>query len=295
MKFGHRPGVTLPAPHASRDSASATLDENEGDMGLDRIGSASYDEMMKQLEVEFHDEAAERVDEMGEMIAEIENGGAAEELLPQIRRVSHNLKGTATSFGYPVVSMIAHRLETYINDMRQWDPKALKDLYLFTDRMGAMLDRAIQPSDDEIAQIVRSLPAQSLNKGPVNIDIQQKVVEIMLVTPTRTIAKLLSQQIIACGFRVNSVQDPIEGLTMALRTRPDMVITSQAMKGVNGVDLIRALKAIAVTEPIPVAILTSQEAGAAVFERLPKGTTILRTGEHFADDFGEAIATYGLG
>jgi chemotaxis protein histidine kinase CheA len=264
-------------------------------MALDRIGSASYDEMMKQLEVEFHDDATERVDEMGELIAQIENGGSADELLPTVRRLGHNLKGTAASFGYPAVSMIAHRLETYINDMRQWDPNALKDLYLFTDKMSQMLDRATQPSDDEIAQIVRSLPAQSMGKTPVNIDITVKVVEIMLVTPTRTIAKLLSQQIIACGFRVNSVQDPIEGLTMALRTRPDMVITSQAMKGMTGVDLIRALKAIAVTEPIPAAILTSQELTAAVFERLPKGTMMLRTGEQFADDFGEAIAKCGLG
>src|SRR5258707_3436570 len=117
----------------------------------------------------------------------------------------------------------------------------------------------------------------------------------MLVTPTRTIAKLLSQQIIACGFRVNSVQDPIEGLTMAVRTRPDMIITSQAMKGMTGVDLICALKAIAVTQPIPAAILTSQELTTTVFERLPKGVVILRTGEQFADDFGAAIAQFGLG
>jgi CheY-like chemotaxis protein len=187
--------------------------------------------------------------------------------------------------------------------MRQWELKALEDLYCFVDRMGEMLDRPVQPSDDEIAQIVRSLPAQSLDRPApaqpagtaANMDIQVKVVEILLVTPTRTIAKLLSQQIIACGFRVNSVADPIEGLTMAIRTRPDMIITSQAMKGMAGVDLICALRAIAVTERIPACILTSQELNAAVFERLPAGTTMLRTGEQFADDFGGAIAQYGLG
>ncbi|HVJ44244.1 MAG TPA: Hpt domain-containing protein [Dongiaceae bacterium] len=266
---------------------------------LVQVGGSGYDDMTKQLDIEYHDDASERVAEMAQCLAQIGQDGPTDALLGNIRRQGHNLKGTAASFGYPVVTMIAHRLETYLNDMRQWTPKALEDLYRFVDRMGEMLDRPHQPSDDEIAQIVRGLPAQSLDMaapaGTGNLDIQIKVVEIMLVTPTRTIAKLLSQQIIACGFRVNSVADPIEGLTMAIRTRPDMIITSQAMKGMTGVDLICALRAIGVTERIPACILTSQEAGAAVFDRLPAGTMLMRTGEQFADDFGAAIAQYGLG
>lgn len=268
-------------------------------MAIGRGGAGNYDEMIKQLEIEYHDDASERIAEMAHCLEQIGEIGATDELMSIIRRQGHNLKGTSASFGYPVITMIAHRLETYLNDMRHWEPAALEDLYRFVDRMGEMLDRGTQPSDDEIAQIVRALPAQSLDRvpdrGPANLDIQVKIVEILLITPTRTIAKLLSQQIIACGFRVNSVADPIEGLTMALRTRPDMVITSQAMKGMTGVDLIRALRAIAATERIPACILTSQEPGAAVFERLPEGTMMLRTGEQFADDFGSVIAQCGLG
>jgi chemotaxis protein histidine kinase CheA len=267
-----------------------------------RNNLGSYDDMVRQLDIEYHDDASERIAEMAQCLAQISEEGPNEALLSKLRRQGHNLKGTAASFGYPVITMIAHRLETYINDMRQWEAQTLEDLYRFVDQMGEMLDRQVQPSDDEISQIVRSLPAQSIDRSTPqqaqtasNMDIQIKVVEILLVTPTRTIAKLLSQQIIACGFRVNSVADPIEGLTMALRTRPDMIITSQAMKGMSGVDLICALKSISVTERIPACILTSQEAGAAVFERLPAGTMMLHTGDQFADDFGAAIAQYGLG
>jgi chemotaxis protein histidine kinase CheA len=263
-----------------------------------RNNLGNYDDMVRQLDIEYHDDASERIADMAQCLAQIGEEGPNEALISKLRRQGHNLKGTAASFGYPVITMIAHRLETYINDMRQWEPATLKDLYRFVDLMGEMLDRPVQPSDDEISQIVRSLPAQSMipaAQTAANMDIQVKVVEILLVTPTRTIAKLLSQQIIACGFRVNSVSDPIEGLTMAIRTRPDMIITSQAMKGMSGVDLICALKSIAVTERIPACILTSQELGAAVFERLPAGTMMLRTGDQFADDFGTAIAQCGLG
>jgi len=262
-------------------------------------GGVGHDDIVRQLDIEYHDDASERMGEMARCLDRIGEEGPTDELLSIVRRQGHNLKGTAASFGYPVITLIAHRLETYLNDMREWSPKALDDLYTFVDRMSSMLERGNQPSDDEIAQIVRELPAQSLDRPAAgtasNMDIQVKVVEILLVTPTRTIAKLLSQQIIACGFRVNSVQDPIEGLTMAIRTRPDMLITSQAMKGMTGVDLIRAVRAIGVTEKMPACILTSQELGAAVFDRLPPGTTMLRTGDQFADDFGEAIAKHGLG
>jgi chemotaxis protein histidine kinase CheA len=263
-----------------------------------RNNLGNYDDMVRQLDIEYHDDASERIADMAQCLAQIGEDGPNEALISKLRRQGHNLKGTAASFGYPVITMIAHRLETYINDMRQWEQATLTDLYRFVDLMGEMLDRPVQPSDDEISQIVRSLPAQSMvpaAQTAANMDIQVKVVEILLVTPTRTIAKLLSQQIIACGFRVNSVSDPIEGLTMAIRTRPDMIITSQAMKGMSGVDLICALKSIAVTERIPACILTSQELGAAVFERLPAGTMMLRTGDQFADDFGSAIAQCGLG
>ena len=266
-----------------------------------RNNLGNYDDVVRQLDIEYHDDASERIADMAQCLARIGEDGPNEALISKLRRQGHNLKGTAASFGYPVITMIAHRLETYLNDMREWEPQTLDSLYRFVDLMGEMLDRPVQPSDDEISQIVRSLPAQSIDRSvpeaqiASNIDIQVKVVEILLVTPTRTIAKLLSQQIIACGFRVNSVADPIEGLTMAIRTRPDMIITSQAMKGMSGVDLICALKSIAVTERIPACILTSQELGAAVFERLPAGTMMLRTGDQFADDFGAAIAQYGLG
>ncbi len=115
-------------------------------------------------------------------------------------------------------------------------------------------------------------------------DVEIRNVEILLVTPARSIAKILTKQIMACGFRVNTVQDPVEGLTTAMRLKPDMVITSQEMKGLNGVDLIRALKAMEGTEKIPCAVLTSQELDSAAFGRLPAGGPVVRAGGHFADD-----------
>ena len=235
-----------------------------------------------------------RLGDMNRLLDDIARTGASDELLSGLQRHAHNLRITGSSFGFPIVTLIAQRLEAYLTDMSQWSDRSQQDAQEFTDALGEMLERRQQPDDAEIARVVRGLPSQvSRTFSPGDVEIRN--VEILLVTPARAIAKLLAKQIMACGFRVNTVQDPVEGLSMALRLRPDMVITSQEMKGLNGVDLIRALKAMEGTENIPCAILTSQELASTAFARLPQDSPALRTGGHFADDFAKVVTQFGLG
>lgn len=259
-----------------------------------KVKSANLDELNAKAELEFHDDAGARVAEMNRLLDQIAGDGPQKELLSDFQGHAHNLRITGASFGFPAVTLIAQRLENYLSDLSQWAERSSQDLQEFVDRIGEMLERANQPPDDEIATLVRALPShvnREFHPGEVEI----RHVEMLLVTPARAIAKLLSKQIMACGFRVNAVQDPVEGLTTAMRLRPDMLITSQVMKGLNGVDLIRALKAMEGTEKIPCAVLTSQELDAAVFARLPGDCAVLRTGEPFADDFAKAVTRFGLG
>lgn len=126
-------------------------------------------------------------------------------------------------------------------------------------------------------------------------DMRQAQVEVLLVTPTRAIAKLLTQQINACGFRVNAVNDPVDGLTAALCARPDMIITSQEMRTMSGVDLLCAVRAISAVAKTPAALLTSKSSDRAAFPGLPEDVMLLRMGDAFTDDFAGAIAQFGIG
>lgn len=259
-----------------------------------KVSGANIDELTQKAELEFHDEATARLAEMNRLLDDIAAKGADDDNLPALLEHANNLRITGASFGLPAVTLIAQRLEGYLNDLADWSDKAQREVQEFCDALGEMLERKTQPDDDEIAQIVRALPSHvSRTFSPGDVEIRN--VEILLVTPARSVAKILSKQIMACGFRVNSVNDPIEGLTTALRLRPDMVITSQVMKGLTGVDLIRALKAVAVTEKIPCAVLTSQELDSADFSRLPNGAPVLRSGSNFADDFAKVVTQLGLG
>ncbi len=160
--------------------------------------------------------------------------------------------------------------------------------------MAQMLERPQQPSEVELSQIVRALPSHLVQNFSVR-EITGHTVEVLLVTPTRALAKLLSQQIMACGFRVNAVNDPMDGLNAALRARPDMIITSQVMRTMTGLDLVRAVRAISATRKIPAAILTSQGSDRGLFPGIPDDVAILGTGDQFADDFGKVIAQFGIG
>ena len=259
-----------------------------------KLSGGNYDEMMKTLQVEVHDDATDRLGEMCRILDKMAVDGPNDADLSAFRRLAHNLKGLGGSFGYPALSQIAHRLESYVGEMTSWNEATPSQLQLFLDRMGEMLVRSAQPSDEELARIVRGLPTHLVQNFSAD-DMRVAQVEVLLVTPTRAIAKLLTQQINACGFRVNAVSDPVDGLTAVLRARPDMIITSQEMRTMSGVDLVRAVKAIASVAKTPAAILTSKSSDRAAFPGLPEDVMLLRTGDAFADDFAAAIAKFGIG
>src|SRR5262245_29925157 len=259
-----------------------------------KVSGGNYDEMMRTLQVELHDDASDRLSEMGRVLESMSTGGPSDSALSALRRQAHNMKGIGGSFGYPALAQIAHRLENYVNDLTSWTKETPGQLQRFIDRMSEMLDRSQQPTEEELAQLVRALPTHLVQNFSVR-DISKHNVEVLLVTPTRALAKLLSQQIMACGFRVNAVNEPMDGLNAALRARPDMIITSQVMRTMSGVDLVRAVRAITSIAKIPAAILTSQGSDRSLFPGLPDDVPILRTGDAFADDFGKVVAQAGIG
>nr|WP_255542298.1 Hpt domain-containing protein [Azospirillum sp. INR13] len=68
------------------------------------------------------------------------------ETIGVLRLEAHNFKGMGTSFGYPTVSLVAHRLEDYLSGLKRLDEKQLIDAQIFIDRISELVDRAEQPA-----------------------------------------------------------------------------------------------------------------------------------------------------
>jgi DNA-binding response OmpR family regulator len=116
-----------------------------------------------------------------------------------------------------------------------------------------------------------------------------------LVTPSKVVARKVSMELAACGFRPIRVQDPIESISLAVRMPPDMLIASMVMDGLSGLDLIRGLQAISVTSKVPMALLTSLDLDSIALREIPQGVGLIRLGPDFSEDVASVITHFNLG
>jgi signal transduction histidine kinase/DNA-binding response OmpR family regulator len=70
------------------------------------------------------------------------------------------------------------------------------------------------------------------------------------------------------GYRVVRAQDGEEGVSVALRERPSLVILDLLMPGIDGFEVVEQLRADPRTADIPIVVLTSKAIGEADRERL---------------------------
>jgi signal transduction histidine kinase/DNA-binding response OmpR family regulator len=75
----------------------------------------------------------------------------------------------------------------------------------------------------------------------------------------------------AQGWRVDAVGDGAVALERALRDRPDVVLTDVMMPGLDGFELLRALRGEATTATIPIIMLSARAGGDAKVEGLDAG------------------------
>lgn len=253
----------------------------------------SSDDLEDRLRLEFIDDARDRLEVMNRALEGGTKGTRTDaEVIGVLRLEAHNFKGMGTSFGFPTVSLVAHRLEDYLNGLKKLDPKQLSDAQIFVDRIAGLVDRAEQPQLAETNQIIRALPV----RYELQItDVEVRNVEIMLVTPSKVVAKKVGSELAACGFRTVTVGDPIESISHAVRVPPDLLIASMVMDGLSGLDLIRGLRAMSVTHHVPAALLTSLTLDNPALKEIPPGVSVIRVGEHFGDDFAAVVAKYNLG
>lgn len=254
----------------------------------DAIDENGLDE---QLKTEFRDYVHDRLSDVYDILKRTAGGHLkTAECLRDLRRDAHSLKGSGSSFGYPIVSLIAQRLETYLSGLKDLNDKQLGELHTFADRIAEAADRDRQPDLGETNQIIRSLPVR-YEFDVTDIEIHD--IDIMLVTPNKLVAKKVSGELAACGFKVNYVNDPIEAISLAVRVPPDMVIAAAVMEGLGGVDLIRGLKAISMTANIPMALLTSLDI--STLRGVPADVGLVRLGGSFQDDIAAVITRFNLG
>lgn len=80
---------------------------------------------------------------------------------------------------------------------------------------------------------------------------------ILLVEDNEMNRDMLSRRLIRNGFRVIMAEDGRQGVDMAARERPDLILMDLSLPVLDGWEATRKLKASAATSSIPVIALTA--------------------------------------
>jgi CheY-like chemotaxis protein len=247
------------------------------------LGNGAYAgataDMVAGLLAEFVGESQERV---ADLIRRIPKGDG----LPELRRFVFDLAGQARNFGLSMLETVADQAQNYLTATTALDDRAIDDLGAYLDVIQDLLNGQ-QADEGDIRQMVRGLPVR---RG-VEIDEAPEVrdIEVVLVMSPGTQQTFVERELRACGYRATAIPDTLKALAYATRAKPDMMIVSAVMPQISGIDLALALAAIPTTRNIPVAVITSLDAGDSQLKVLPKSVALIRKTSAFGDDLTKAL------
>ncbi len=256
----------------------------------------STDLVFERLRTEFIEDA---VDRLGDMQAAIDGArksadGGGFDTVMALRRQMHNLKGNGASLGYPLVSLVAGRFEDYVQGRERLDGRELDAIQIFIDRIGEIIRRGIDERADPTAgaELLRGLPARADVEAMASATTRD--VEVLLVTSSRVVGRLVEREMSSLGYRVTGAPSPFVAFELAVRIKPALMLVSATLEGLDGLDLARALGAMATTREVPVLVLTSFAAGDARLRDLPANARIVQTGAAFTEQLADALMAFKL-
>jgi len=254
-------------------------------------GMISEEELDSQLESEVLDEARDLVSNLELRVLQVKNGVLnPKEAAKALAQESANLRMKARAVNLVGFGPLTHRLDEYLSELDAVDDKHADDLIAFADRISALLDGETVDVNN-VAAVLRQLP-QRHTFNVEDVTVMDK--DVTLIIPQRSAAKVVGRELAACGYRVATVLNPIEALELILETKPDLVITSQVMPRLSGVDLACALAAMPATKSIPVALLTSLDPEHPDLKPLPMNVGLIRRGNHFGDDLADVLQRFNI-
>lgn len=244
-------------------------------------------EVVDELRQEFVDEAVETLQSLDVTLDAGRHGHVSEvEVVDEFRRAAVRLRGPAGNFGFRALATIALRLEDYLTHApATLPPRVWDDLQKFIDMMQSLAEERL-PANVEPASLVRALPTRlGFDLG----DIQVRSIEVMLVMPHGAQTRYVEREMQQCGYRVVVVSDTIEAFAHVVQSKPDLIVVSALMPQLDGIDLAIGLSAMPSTRNIPIAVITSLDAGDERLVLLPKKIPVVYKGASFGDDLFKAL------
>ena len=252
---------------------------------------AIADDIIARLTGEFLDDAGDRLARMQVTLTDLTaRPKDRRTLLLDLAREIHNLKGSGKMYGFSTISLVADRYEDYLEASAEADPLPVAQLQGFADALLDIVESGRNPDPDRTAGILRGLPAY-FEFDPDTV--VGRPGRALVVTRARTLGHMLARELANCGYRAQLASDPFEALRFAVAEQPDVVLSSAVLDGLGGIDLLRALRTVRPTAKMPVAVVTSFDAGHPELAGLPQGVAVVKLGRTLADDLAKVLTDAG--
>jgi len=125
--------------------------------------------------------------------------------------------------------------------------------------------------------------------------------KILIIEDYKNIVEILTMRLSSMGYAVISAKDGQEGLTLARKEKPDLIVLDVTLPKINGYKISRLLKFDTKYKDIPIIMLTSRETkldeqtgletGADVYiYKSDRTGKLLKTIRHFLDSTPVSVA-----
>jgi CheY-like chemotaxis protein/HPt (histidine-containing phosphotransfer) domain-containing protein len=247
---------------------------------------------LERLKQEFIDTSAEKLDKIDGIIDQLYRGSDNDRGADfvEFQRDIHSLKGSAGTYGFGSVSLIAHRLEDYIETTRQLTSENLLDVQKYIDRIREILEGRDEIAPERLSGILDSLPTS----GPAQTaSTAEENVVALLVMAKGVQRKLVTTDLSNNGFELAYADHPLEAFRLAVSLKPNLIITSLEFDNLSGLELAKALRGVDAMSEIPVILLTSH-AVEGMSEALPPYSRAIHKDSHFAAKLTDTLQDLGF-
>lgn len=254
-------------------------------------------EFMARLRQEYMESTRDRLERFEDILEKLHDvGGDDPELLMELQRDVHSMKGSAGSYGFPAISAIAHHLEDYLETCETLSKENLYDIETFIETIRTVIYADVQPEGDVLAAIRASLPTTAKPKQEAKMFSAQATrdVYVMLVMPRGLQRKIISTELASCGFHVQLAENGAEAIARLLAHPADLVLVAMELPDMTGGELAAVLGVLSKTQAAKAAVLTSYDRDDARLKDLPSGVPVVRKGEAFTEDLTNCLTDFGI-
>lgn len=247
-----------------------------------REEDADFRMILDDMSVEYLTDCDDRLDQIDEAVADLGEGrGRPDNLILEIKRLVHSIKGAAGTFGFPSISIIAHALEDYIETQPDIGPDQASDIGQFIGLIRRIVDDRRDLSDEAVDVALRNLRLNADRR--VRSGLREQL-SVLLLMPKGIQRTIIGRELTAFGFRVITAHSSLQAIDLAIARKPDLVIASMYTDRLTGAELARVFHAIRAMAGRKFMLLTSVERPGPDFADLPGNVTVVRKGMTFSRD-----------